>query len=104
MEHIVQFGISIDDTKIEEMVMKQASNECLSQINASVKEFTKYDYYHDSKLKEMFREEVKKVVAENKEDIIEQVVKQVSANLMKTKDIISAKAKLVSDLANIERN
>lgn len=102
MEHIVQFGISIDDTKIEEMVMNKASAECLSQVKASVKEFTKYDYYSDSELKKMFREEVKKVVAENKEDIIEQIVKQVSTNLMKTKDIISAKAKLVSDLENIE--
>lgn len=98
MEHIVQFGVTIDDDKIEKMIMEQASRECLKRIKDSTCEFTKDSYYSGSKLQEMFKEEVKKVVSENKEEIIALVVKQVSANLMKTKDMLAAKTRLVDSL------
>lgn len=98
MEHIVQFGVTIDDDKIEKMIMDQASRECLKSINDSVSKFTKDSYYSDSRLSAMFKDEVKKVVAENKDQIISEVVKQVSTNLMKTKDMIAAKARLVDVL------
>lgn len=98
MEHIVQFGVTLDDDKIEKMVMSKASDECLAQIRKATSNFCKDNYYGDSQLKEMFREEVKKVIADNKEIIIEQVVRQVSANLMKTKEVVAAKAELLDSL------
>lgn len=98
MEHIVQFGVTIDDDKIEKMIIDQASRECLNNVKNSMKAFTDYSYYSDSKLSTMFKDEVKKVVAENKDKIISEVVKQVSSNLMKTKDMIAAKARLVDAL------
>lgn len=99
MEHIVQFGVTIDDDKIENMIMEQASRECLKSVKDSMNEFTKQSYYSDSsKLETMFKDEVKKIVSENKDLIISEVVKQVSTNLMKTKDMIAAKARLVDSL------
>lgn len=98
MEHIVQFGVTLDDEKIEKMVMSKASDECLAQIRKATSNFCKDDYYGDSQLKEMFKEEVKRVILDNKEEIIGQVIKQVSANLLKTKEVVAAKAKLVDSL------
>lgn len=98
MEHIVQFGVTIDDNKIEKMIMEQASRECLNSVKDSMFEFTKDSYYSGSKLQTMFKDEVRRVVAENREEIIALVVKQVSTNLMKTKDMITAKEKLVDAL------
>lgn len=98
MEHIVQFGVTIDDDKIEKMIMDQASRECLNNIKNSMKTFTESSYYSPSKLQTMFKDEVKKIVAENKDQIISEVVKQVATNLMKTKDMIAAKARLVDAL------
>lgn len=100
MEHIIQFGVTIDDDKIEQMVLNKASSECLAQVSKATKNFCKDDYYGDSQLKEMFKEEVKKVIDDNKEKIIEQAVKYVTANLMKTKAIAEAKIKLADSLNN----
>lgn len=100
MEHLIQFGVTIDDDKIEQMVMKKATEEVMKQINDSIKEITKSPYYRsgDSELKNIFREEVRNVVNENKDKIIEEVIKQVSKNLMQTKKFIEAKEKILNSL------
>lgn len=98
MEHIVQFGVTVDDTKIEQMIMEQASKECLKQIESAMKDFTRTSYYDSSKLYKMFSAEVKRVVEENKAAIIDKATQQVATNLMKTKAITEAKARLVDSI------
>ena len=100
MEHIIQFGVTIDDDKIEKLVMEKASSECLKQVHEATKNYTSRGYYGDSEstLDKMFKDEVKRIVDENKESIIEKAVKSVTVNIMKTKAITEAKIKLVSSL------
>ena len=98
MEHIIQFGVTIDDDKIEKMVMEKASHKCMKQINDSIREFTNGSCYRDSELKKIFKEEVKKVVDDNKGYIVEEVIKEVSKNMMKTKAFLEAKQKIIDEL------
>lgn len=98
MEHIIQFGVTIDDDKIEKMVMEKASHQCMKRINDSIIEFTNRSCYRDSELKKIFKEEVKKVVDDNKGYIVEEVIKEVSKNMMKTKAFLEAKQKIIDEL------
>ena len=98
MEHIIQFGVTIDDDKIEKMVTEKASQMVLKNISDATGEFTRSTYYSNSKLSELFKEEVKKVVEENKDMIIESVITNVTTNMMKTKAIIAAKEKIINSV------
>lgn len=98
MEHIIQFGVSIDDDKIEKMVMQKAADELMKQIKNETSEFAKEDWVHQSKLKNLFKEEVKDVIERNKETIIEKVIKEIVTNMMKTKAIVEAKQRIVDSV------
>ena len=81
MEHIIQFGVNIDDDAIMKMVSNKASDEILNQ----VKELTKSSYYSASKLEIMAMDEISKVVADNKDVIIDKAVKVVCDNIRNSK-------------------
>lgn len=101
MEHIVQFGITIDDDKIEKMLVENASKECMKQIEKSTSEYTQTSYWdNDCKLKRMFAEEVKKVVTENKDKIIDGIIREGAKNILKTKAYKDAFANAVDSTTN----
>lgn len=81
MEHIIQFGVSVDDDAILAMVSKKASDEVLKQ----VRDLANGNFYNGSKLERMAREEISKVVAENKDVIIDKAVKVVCDNIRNSK-------------------
>lgn len=76
MEHIVQFGISIDDDKIkktiEDNVMKQVSgaikNDCIKAL-VGRKDASNYDY--TQKIREMINDNIQRFFEDNKDKIIE---------------------------------
>lgn len=101
MEHIVQFGITIDDDKIEKMLIENASKECMKQIEKATSEYVQTSYWdNDCKLKRMFAEEVKKVVAENKDKIIDGIICEGAKNILKTKAYKEAFANVVDSATN----
>ena len=92
MEHIVQFAIGIDDVKIAEIFEQKAAE----QIIQDVKEYSHGTSYSGKinptpeKLISLFKEQVAKVVEENKELIIKQAVEELAKNISKQKRVKEA--------------
>lgn len=85
MEHIIQFGVCVDEDKIIKSATDKASNEIVKSISKEIESFKHRYYDGSSKLEDMFRDEIKKVINENKEYIFERAIDKIVSNLMKTK-------------------
>lgn len=86
MEHIIQFGVTIDEDKIVKMATDRASNAIIADIHKEIDEYTKIRW-DESRLDRIFREECKKVVDENKEHILQEAIARLTYNLSKTKAV-----------------
>lgn len=92
IEHIVQFGISIDDDaikkSIEKNVMMQVANSIRNDAMKSIvgkKDCTNFEY--TSKLKEIVETVAGEFLETNKEEIIEETAKKLVDRLAKTKAV-----------------
>ena len=97
MEHIVQFGITIDDNmiakRIEENAVKQITNSFRNDVMKEItgnKDATKYEYAN--KIKSMVEESVQSFLESNRDEIIEETSKKLADKL--------ARAKIVRDMVN----
>lgn len=95
MEHIIQFGVSIDDKTIEEKVLKAATDEVLKLVNKTAGGNTSWD--SNRYIKDLMKEEVKRLVDENKAEIIDYAIKELAKNMIKTKAVKEAVAKAVEE-------
>lgn len=87
MEHIVQFGVSIDDGAIQRSVLASATQRIIDAVERD----TKRGYYgQESYLYDLMKEEVKRVIDENKERIINKATKELTRNMSKTKAVREA--------------
>ena len=92
MEHIVQFGINIDDEAIRKLIINNAMNQVTSSIKKDVmleitgnQNATKLDY--SLKLKEIISDVVNDFFDSHKEEIIDSATKQLSDRLYKAKAV-----------------
>lgn len=92
MEHIVQFGISIDDDAIKKSIEKNVMNQVASVIKQDVmksivgkKECSNYEY--TTKLREIITVTTEEFLENNREDIIEETAKKLVERLAKTKAV-----------------
>lgn len=95
MEHILQFGINIDDEFIKQSVLKNAEEQIIKDISRDVKEalFQK-DSWTGKILKTpttYLNKKLDDFLAENKDEILELVTDKLAERLSKTK---KAKEKL----------
>ena len=103
MEHIVQFGIGIDDDKIkktvEDNVMKQVSgaikNDCIKAL-VGRKDASNYDY--TQKIREMINDIIQRFFEDNKDKIIEVASDKLVEKLAKTKAVREAVSKSIEEL------
>lgn len=103
MEHIVQFGISIDDNKIkktiEDNVMKQVAgaikNDCMKAL-VGRKGASNYDYTH--KIREMVNDNIQDFFKDNKDKIIEIASDKLAEKLARTKAVKEAVSKSIEEL------
>lgn len=103
MEHIVQFGISIDDNKIkqtiEDNVMKQVAgaikNDCMKALIGR-KEASNYDY--TQKLKDIVNDNIQDFFEDNKDRIIEVTSDKLAEKLARTKAVKEAVSKSIEEL------
>lgn len=93
MEHIVQFGITIDDNAIQNEIIRQAAKRVADKVDS----ITHRGYDGDSVLSKMAKTEIKKLIEDNKEEIINRAVKDLSANLTRTKAVREAVQKVVGE-------
>ena len=92
MEHIVQFGINIDDEAIRKVIINNAITQVVSSIKKDVmreitgnQNATKIDY--SLKLKEVISDVMNDFLESNKEEIIDNTAKALSERLYKTKAV-----------------
>lgn len=92
IEHIVQFGISIDDEQIKKTIEKNAMQQVVATFrNDIIKEmvgknnYTKSDY--STKMWNSINEQIKTFLDENREEIIEIASEKLAERLAKTKKV-----------------
>ena len=103
MEHIVQFGINIDDTAIkkaiENNVMNQVANNIRTDCMKSLvgrKDISNYDY--SQKLKDMVNDNIQDFFENNKSAIIDAASDKLADKLSKTKAVKEAISKSIEEL------
>ena len=74
MEHILQFGINIDDNRIIQLCEVKAVQLVMNEVEK--KAANRRSGWDDTYLENLFAESVKKVVEEHKDEIIEKAVKK----------------------------
>lgn len=103
IEHIVQFGISIDDEQIKKTIEKNAMQQVVATLrNDIIKEmigknnYTKSDY--STKMWNAINEQIKMFLDENKEEIINIASEKLAEKLAKTKKVKDMVANTISNL------
>lgn len=87
MEHVIQFGVTIDDDAIQRSVVESATKRIIDAVERD----TKRGYYgQESYLYDLMKEEVKRVIDENKDRIIDKATKELAKNMSKTKAVREA--------------
>ena len=96
MEHIVQFGINLDDASIAEAIKRDAYKDVIKQLKDEARRDLPSRYYHggDVDWKGMFREsideEVAAIVSKKQDEIVEMAVKRVYDSLTRRKSFRDA--------------
>ena len=98
MEHIVQFGINIDDEAIKRTIEKQALSVATGQIVSEYKKAISPSGNYSNKIKDIVNENVQNLLEENKEQIIEMVVERLTDRLVRTKAVKDAISKSLEAL------
>ena len=95
MEHIVQFGISIDDEMIKRRILERAESEILGRLKNDISK-TLYDnrgYYHrEAPIVDIVKDTVSEICEEHKDEIIDRAAKLLAeklANRKATKEMVS---------------
>lgn len=103
MEHIVQFGISIDDEQIKKTIEKNVMQQVVATFrNDIIKEmtgkhnYTKSDY--SAKMWSAINEQVEIFLDENREEIIEIASDKLAEKLAKTKKVKEMVANTINNL------
>lgn len=101
MDHLVQFTISVDDDNIKRAVEESARKQIISDIRKDVENiiFEKrygYNTPSDKPLRNMVRECIESVIAENKEVIIQEAIKGLTDKLSRTKMAKEALSELIN--------
>ena len=81
MEHLLQISIAMDDKSIA----KQVEDSLVTKIHKDI--YDKYfenDWKSDRRIEGICHEEVKKLIAENKDEIINRAVEQIKRSVLKT--------------------
>lgn len=96
MEHIIQFGITIDDDAIKKHIEEKATKQVVDSISQSIKDrlFRYNGFSYDAQ--EMFAELLEKY----KDEIIEKATAQVVDSIKRSKKYKEALAKVAEEMIN----
>jgi len=96
MEHIIQFGITIDDDAIKKHIEEKATKQVVDSISQSTKDrlFRYNGFSYDAQ--EMFGELLEKY----KDEIIEKATAQVVDSIKRSKKYKEALAKVAEEMIN----
>lgn len=95
MEHILQFGISIDEQTIVDRAVDKASRAIVESVQ---KEINNYTRGYESKLETLFRKHVNEVIKAHEDEIIEGAINRLTDNLSKRKVVKEALDNMMSEV------
>lgn len=98
MEHIVQFGINLDDNAIRQSIVAQATEEC----RKAIKELRGNTYYDKDGVRDIVEYEanlqIRALLKEREDEIISFAVKEVAKGICRTKTFRESVKDLVNDI------
>ena len=94
MEHIVQFGVVIDDDAIQKEVTRQAANA----LQDRVEKMDRSNYREDTELQRMAQKVISEYVARHEDEIIGRAVESLTERMMKTKKVREAIGKVTEEV------
>lgn len=102
MEHILQFGINIDDDTIKKRVMESAEGVIINQIADDIKglmfEHNPYRTWEPTKKPTQYLDhKIDEFIVENKESIIELAAERLAERLSKTKRVKEMVDEVIND-------
>lgn len=105
MEHILQFGINIDDDKIKNMVetkAEKALNEIVKSdvIEALTEKRDSNNWEYSRKLKSLVNDTMEKFCVDNKEEIINLAADRLVEKLSRTKVAKEATERVLKEMEN----
>lgn len=92
MEHIVQFGINLDDAAIKEAVVKKASEELYKQLESDSSDFLFRKNYRGEVIgaSERFDNYIFKWMDNNQDMILDAIVEKITDKIMHSNKIKTA--------------
>lgn len=103
MEHVVQFGITIDDDAIKQTIHRNVEKQIIGELKKDVmkelvgkKDFSNYEYTY--KLKGMIEDSIGEFLEVYKQDIIDTAANKLADRLSKTKAVKEALGKTIDEI------
>ena len=100
MEHIVQFGITVDDDAITNLIVNKASETVVNEVKRELGVDNKY--FSNSVVTKMVSDEVQNQFNLHKEEIIEATAKALAEKLIKTKLVKERVSKVLDNVLGKE--
>ena len=94
MEHIVQFGINIDDGAIKNLITTKAAETIVKEVKRSLEIDDRYGY-RDSVVTKLVNKEVDVFLVSHKDEIIKEAGKDLAARLVRTKKVKEMTAQVI---------
>ena len=88
MEHLVSFTVSLDDNRIEELVLNSAVKEITKELTKKVEKIIyKRDSWEGDGLSRVVCDEIKNFMEANREDIIDRAAAKLTESMKRTKAV-----------------
>ena len=100
MEHIVQFGITVDDDAIKNLIVNKASETVVKEVKRELGVDNKY--FSNGVVTKMVSDEVQNQFNLHKEEIIEATAKVLAEKLIKTKLVKERVSKVLDNVLGKE--
>ena len=100
MEHIVQFGITVDDDAIKNLIANKASETVVKEVKRELGVDNKY--FSNGVVTKMVSDEVQNQFNLHKEEIIEATAKALAEKLIKTKLVKERVSKVLDNVLGKE--
>lgn len=98
MEHIVQFGINIDDSAIQKMILEKASETVVKEIKSELGIIDGRWNQEESKIRKMVNDRVDQQMEKYKDLIIESTAKLLTEKLARTKAVKEKTQQILDDV------
>jgi len=101
VEHVVQFGINIDDETIRKVIEEKALDQVCDQIRKDIekdlpKKYT-YNRGNETDWKEVAKDAVSNIIAEHKDEIIEKAIDSIARSIRSSKKFREEYGAMIDD-------